>query len=218
MKKFLTILVLVFATTTLAHAQFGIIGGYTLSNTKAPTWNDVKLQNMSQFHAGVAYRLKLGPFFALQPELTYEAKGATVKEVISGNDLTSLRTQSGYVELGVAAQVGIDLLAVRPFIMVQPFGGYQVYGRENYEALNTEIAGINDYLAQAKNKWEWGFGVGGGVELLNHLQFSVQWFMNGGMLFNENALAKDDVKALVVSDYKKVKGYQGVKFTLGVFF
>ena len=218
MKKFLTILVLVFATTTLAHAQFGVIGGFTLSNTKAPTWQDVKLQNMSQFHAGVAYRIKMGPFFVLQPELTYEAKGATVKKVISENDITSLKTQSGYVELGAAAQVGIDLLAVRPFIMAQPFVGYQVYGRENYEAVGIDVAAINDYLAQAKNKLEWGFGVGGGVELLNHLQISVQWFMNVGQLFNENALNKDAAMSLLVSDYRKVQNYQGIKFTLGVFF
>lgn len=218
MKKFLTILVLVFATTTLAHAQFGIIGGYTLSNAKAQGWNDVTLKNMSQFHAGVAYRIKMGPFFVLQPELTYEAKGSTIKEVISGQDLTSLATQSGYVELGLAAQAGIDLLAVRPFIVAQPFVGYQVYGRENYQAAGIEFADINDYLAQAKNKFEWGFGVGGGIDLLNHLQFSVQWFMNIGQLFNENALNKDVEKAILVSDYKKVQAYQGVKFTLGIFF
>lgn len=222
MKRFLTLIVVLLATATIAHAQFGIVGGFTLSNTSVKNWEAASTKNMSQFHAGIAYKIKLGPLFALQPQLTYEAKGATVQEIASGGGsqtvLTSLKTNGGFVELGVGAQLGIDLLAFRPFILAQPFVGYQVYGKENLEALSVSSDDLNAYMAAAKNKLEWGFGVGGGVELLNHLQLSIQWFMNIGQMYNSDKLDADALMSVVVSNYKKLQNYQGVKFTLGVFF
>ena len=120
------------------------------------------------------------------------------------------------MELELSAQLGLDLLAVRPFIMLEPFIGYDVTPGER---LNGGITGatsdeINKYLRDAKNKFEVGFGVGGGIEVMRHVQVSVQWFMNAGKLFNE----ADTILKTVASNYKDIKNYQGLKVTVGIFF
>ena len=99
------------------------------------------------------------------------------------------------------------------------------YDAENYASSwkvgTAEFTGgsedINKALSGAKNLIEGGFGVGAGVELVNHVQISVQWFMNLGKLYNEDKL-NQDVLADVKANYKDIHNYQGVKLTLGIFF
>ena len=55
MKKLLTVIVVALASVTMAHAQFGIVGGYTSSTTKlADAAKEVT--SASLWHAGVAYK------------------------------------------------------------------------------------------------------------------------------------------------------------------
>ena len=42
--------------------------------------------------------------------------------------------------------------------------------------------------------------------------------MNIGQMYNSDKLDADALMSVVVSNYKKLQNYQGVKFTLGVFF
>ena len=71
MKKILTLLVAVLATASVAHAQFGIIGGFTSSKTSIDTKNiSENFKGVSLFHAGIAYKVKLPLGFAIQPALT----------------------------------------------------------------------------------------------------------------------------------------------------
>ena len=80
MKKILTLLVAVLATASVAHAQFGIIGGFTSSKTSIDTKNiSENFKGVSLFHAGIAYKVKLPLGFAIQPALTYEMKGANLE-------------------------------------------------------------------------------------------------------------------------------------------
>ena len=217
MKKLFLTLTLALLTFTAAHAQFGIIGGFTSSSTKLPNgtnWS-AEVKNAALWHAGVAYKIGMGPFFTLQPQLVYQTKGTQVND-----GLRDLKSQAGFVELELSAQLGLDLLAVRPFIMLEPFIGYDVTPGER---LNGGITGatsdeINKYLRDAKNKFEVGFGVGGGIEVMRHVQVSVQWFMNAGKLFNEDKLAADTILKTVASNYKDIKNYQGLKVTVGIFF
>ena len=60
--------------------------------------------------------------------------------------------------------------------------------------------------------------MGGGIEVMRHVQVSVQWFMNAGKLFNEDKLAADTILKTVASNYKDIKNYQGLKVTVGIFF
>ena len=235
MKRLLAVLVLSLTTVVAAHAQFGIVGGFTSSATFVDTQNPMEnLKNVSLFHAGVAYKVKMGPMFVLEPALMYQMKGANLHESVASvksgattlTDMSkSFDSKTGYVELSLGAQLGIDLLAFRPYLLFEPFVGVKVYDAENYASSwkvgTAEFTGgsedINKALSGAKNLIEGGFGVGAGVELVNHVQISVQWFMNLGKLYNEDKL-NQDVLADVKANYKDIHNYQGVKLTLGIFF
>lgn len=210
MKKLFLTLALVFATLASANAQFGVIGGWTSSNAKVDGSWKPDTKSMSLYHLGVAYKIKMGPLFAAQPELSYQVKGAVLNDNIS-----TLSTRGGYVELGLGMQLGVDLLVFRPFFLFQPFIGYQVYGNEDLQVFGLSSSVPHNQLKDAKNKFEGGFGVGGGLELMNHFQITVQWFKNIGQLYDGG---KFNDYADVLSGLKDVKNYSGVKITLGMFF
>ncbi len=219
MKKILTFLVAVLATASVAHAQFGIIGGFTSSKTSIDTKNiSENFKGVSLFHAGIAYKVKLPLGFAIQPALTYEMKGANLDQVKSINEgLSSLSTKAGYIQLGAGIQWGIDLLVARPFLLVQPFFGYQVTGSEKLTADGSvSISSIDDVFKTAKNKLEYGFELGGGVEVVKHIQVSVVWFKNLGYLYDGDKIT--DVSAAVIGAYKDTKNYSGIKVSVGIFF
>lgn len=210
MKKLFLTLALVFATLASANAQFGVIGGWTSSNAKVDGSWKPDTKSMSLYHLGVAYKIKMGPLFAAQPELSYQVKGAVLNDNIS-----TLSTRGSYVELGLGMQLGVDLLVFRPFFLFQPFIGYQVYGNEDLQVFGPSSSVAYNQLKDAKNKFEGGFGVGGGLELMNHFQITVQWFKNIGQLYDGG---KFNDYADVLSGLKDVKNYSGVKITLGMFF
>ena len=218
MKKILTFLVAVLATASVAHAQFGIIGGFTSSKTSIDTKNiSENFKGVSLFHAGIAYKVKLPLGFAIQPALTYEMKGANLDQVKSINEgLSSLSTKAGYIQLGAGIQWGIDLLVARPFLLVQPFFGYQVTGSEKLNVLNASGEEYNNFFKTAKNKLEYGFELGGGVEVVKHIQVSVVWFKNLGYLYDGDKIT--DVSAAVIGAYKDTKNYSGIKVSVGIFF
>lgn len=186
MKKLLTVIVVALASVTMAHAQFGIVGGYTSSTTKLKeAANEVK--SASLWHAGVAYKINIGSL-AVQPSLTYNMKGTTIDNV---------QYKTGYVEASAGLQVGLDLLVARPFLVAEPFIGYQVYGNEQA-------------IKDVTNKLDWGFGLGIGADVLNHVQLRIEWFKNLG------ALADASKQAAI--DALKDTNYQGIKITAGLFF
>lgn len=186
MKKLLTVIVVALASVTMAHAQFGIVGGYTSSTTKLKeAANEVK--SASLWHAGVAYKINIGSL-AVQPSLTYNMKGTTIDNV---------QYKTGYVEASAGLQLGLDLLVARPFLVAEPFIGYQVYGNEQA-------------IKDVTNKLDWGFGLGIGADVLNHVQLRIEWFKNLG------ALADASKQAAI--DALKDTNYQGIKITAGLFF
>ena len=200
MKKLLLTLALMLGTLTAANAQFGIIGGWTTAKTPSSI-SDLSPANGNLFHAGVAYKFEIGPFFALQPALVYQGKATYV------NQQSSLYSRSNFLELELGTQVGIDLLALRPYFLFEPFIGVDL------GALNKLNGEVSQVLNDAKKKFEYGFGVGAGIELVSHIQISVQWFMNFGKLYDSNKLVNTDLNSLT-----NLRNYQGVKITLGLFF
>jgi len=213
MKKILVLAVAILATATVANAQIGIFGGFTSSNTsvdKSTVKDDFK--NVSLFHAGVAYKAEVLPFLAIQPALAYQVKGARIENIDSakGDDF---QLKTGFIEASCGVQLGIDLVAVRPFALVEPFIGYGITGRETWDSTSKEATEAS--LKNIRNGLEYGFGLGAGVEFLDHVQLSVQWFKNLGNLYNGDELNKANVD---VDQLKDVKNYQGIKITLGLFF
>lgn len=203
MKRVITLVAVAAASLLMAaraHAQFGIVGGITSSTTEMTTAEDVK--SMSLYHAGLTYKFNLGAGFAIQPSVLYQVKGANLGELNTASS-DDFKVKSGYVEVPVGFQWGPDLMVFRPFVMAEPFIGYQVTSSDR------GADSIEGWTEQAKNKFEYGFAVGGGLELAGNIQLSVQWFNNMG------SLMKDDSSS---SFSDKVKNFKGIKFSLAILF
>ena len=202
MKRIITLVAVAAASLLMAaraHAQFGIVGGITSSTTEMTTAEDVK--SMSLYHAGLTYKFNLGAGFAIQPSVLYQVKGANLGELNTASS-EDFKVKSGYVELPVGLQWGPDLMVFRPFVMAEPFIGYQVTSSDR------GADSIEGWTEQAKNKFEYGFALGGGLELAGNIQLSVQWFNNMGSLVNSSS-----------SDFSdKVKNFKGIKFSLAILF
>lgn len=224
MKRLISLTVLALFTLTAAQAQsqFGIIGGFTSSSTSINT-NDwlSNTENVNLFHVGVAYKAGLPAGFALQPELSYQVKGAKLSEQINGVQTSSFETKSGFIELNLDIQWGLDLIAFRPFVFASPFVGYQLSGNENYSNIISQYsedatAALNNTMNSAKNKLEYGFGFGVGLDMLDRLQIKLQWFKNLGNLYDGDKMA--DIEGAVLSNYKDIQNFSGMKVTAAIFF
>lgn len=156
-----------------SFAQFGIIGGLTSSSSNLKdAWANYKAIN--QYHVGVTYKLGIGNILAIQPSLVYNMKGQKIEEAGSGN--LNLQYKTGYLELPVQVQAGFGLgdLA-RIYAIAEPFVGY---------AVSNKIVGkLGDSWENVKSKFEYGVGLGAGVELFKHLQVSVRYFWNLGAVY-----------------------------------
>ena len=148
------------------------------------------------FHFGVAYKLDLPFSLVLQPELTYEMKGARLEDASA----QALEYKNGYLEAGVGIQWGPDLLIARPFLVAQPYIGYLVNQDSSFKEITS-----------GTNKLETGIGLGVGVEALNHFQLSVMWFRNLGTLADNIQTAST---SSIWSQITDLKSYQGVRVSL----
>lgn len=231
MKKLFTVFVAALFGAVMLNAQsFGIVGGFTSSSTGIDTKDAMaNLKNVSLYHVGAAARWELGSIFAIQPQLAYQVKGANLHQAITEtgvqNITNSFQSKTGFIELSAGLQAGVDLLAFRPFVMVEPFVGYAVTGTENYDEVGEGLVNgtipydeIDAAVADVKNKLEYGFGVGGGVQILDHFQVTVQWFMNLGNLYDNGKIDANEKLNTVKESYKDIKNYQGIKVSLGLFF
>lgn len=231
MKKLIAIIAIAFTATVAAQAQkFGVVGGFTSSNTGINTKDAMaNFKNVSLYHVGAAVRWEFGDIFALQPQLMYQVKGSNLGQTIADGTYQDLSnafySKTGFIELSAGLQVGLDLLVFRPFVLVEPFIGYAVNGTENFDQLATGFVDgkntredVDALMADVKNKLEYGFGVGGGVHILDHFQLTVQWFMNLGSLYDNNKINAAQIEESVKNSYKDIKNYQGIKVTLGLFF
>ena len=158
---------------------------------------------MSLYHAGLTYKFNLGAGFAIQPSVLYQVKGACIDKLGEASS-EDFKVKTGFVELPLGLQWGPDLLAFRPFVMAEPFIGYKVGSYDRGDET------VEEWFERSKNDFEYGFSVGGGVELAGNIQLSVQWFNNMG------SMVSDDTSSASFSD--KVKNFKGIKFSLAILF
>ena len=130
--------------------KFGITGGATFTSMQ-----DIEASSKTGFNVGATAQLRLPLGFSVQPSLIYNPKSAEV-----GGDLVSTSMDVGYLELPVSVQWGPDLLLFRPFVDVSPFVGYGL-NTSNWSEFTGEVKNAWDY----KNRWEYGIGLGGGLEI-----------------------------------------------------
>ena len=207
MKRILALVAVAAASLVLAsraHAQFGIIGGLTSSKTELANATSEDIKAISLYHAGLTYKFDLGVGFAIQPSLLYQVKGTSIGEM-NTSAAEEFKVKTGFVEVPVSFQWGPDLMAFRPYLFAEPFVGYQV------NSADRGIESVQGWKEQAKNKFEYGFGLGGGLEIAGSIQLSVQWFNNLGKMVKEDAASSGSF-----SD--KVKNFKGIKFSLAILF
>jgi hypothetical protein len=202
MKRFLTLVAAVAASMILAagaHAQFGFLVGLTSSSVKMASSDAISL-----YHAGLTYKIDLPSGFAIQPAVLYQVKGANVGQLGTATD-EDFKVKTGFVEVPLGLQWGPHLAAFRPYVFAEPFIGYRVSSTDRGNET------FRDWASQAKNKFEYGFGLGAGLEISEHLQLSVQWFNNLGVMFSKPA--ESGAESL-----GKVKNFEGIKFSLAILF
>ena len=202
MKRFLTLVAAVAASMVLAagaHAQFGFLVGLTSSSVKMASSDAISL-----YHAGLTYKINLPSGFAIQPAVLYQVKGANVGQLGTATD-EDFKVKTSFVEVPLGLQWGPHLAAFRPYVFAEPFFGYRVSSTDRGNET------FRDWASQAKNKFEYGFGLGAGLEISDHLQLSVQWFNNLGAMFSKPAESGTE-------SLGKVKNFEGIKFSLAILF
>ena len=221
MKKFFAIIAVAMASVMVANAQIGIVAGFGSSTTTINEEDLVaNLNGVNDYHLGLAFKLPLPFGFAIQPELLYQIKGADLGQVVSGEKQADAAAEefkfnAGFAELNLGVQWGLDLVAFRPFIFAKPFIGYQL----NEETIKEFKDETEQALDNAKNKLEYGFSIGAGLDLLEHFQLSVEFFKNLGDLYNANGdinASKEDIPE--TKKLTDLSNYTGWKVSLGFFF
>lgn len=154
MKKTLLVLCVMFLSLFQLKAQggFGIKGGLSynsMSDIEISDWKG-SIERKTGFHAGILYKIKLPAGLALQPELLYIQKGATIDLDIAQADF-----KMHYVQLPVNLQWGIDLMLFRPFIMFSPYIGYAIAKGDEFK--DTDWKDLN--------RFEYGVGLGAGMDI-----------------------------------------------------
>ena len=198
MKKLIVIVASLLIAVS-AHAQLGVIAGITSAQTKFDNVDAaiIEAQNATQYHVGVAYKLGLGNFIAIQPAIIYNVKGSKVSAVAG---LSDFDFKSGYLEVPVQLQVGMGIgdLA-RVYAIAEPFVGMAI--------TETTIKGL---ASDQKIEWddfadklEYGIGIGAGVELIKHVQVAARYFWNMGGA-KDAKINVSDVKDIVTN--KKANG------------
>lgn len=147
---------------------FGIKGGVNVSSL-----GDFSNSSLSYyFSSNVGFSAGIVTSFALpvqgmtiQPELYY----------LSGGYKTPYGKNSiGYLHLPVNLQVGLDLILLRPFVMVSPYIGYALhesdeFSRDKYSRFDYGIGvggGIDFWKFQVQVKYNWSFAKCVPIELM----------------------------------------------------
>lgn len=173
-----TIAVALLAAASLhAEGRPGFVGGFASSTMSL---KDVSFNSTSGYFVGVAYNQPLLLGFELQPQLTYNVKGTEWEQI---------KANIGYLEAGIQAQWGIELLGLaKVYVFGEPFVGYALNGTTDYgnslegvalDAL-TGSKKVKVDMSEVGNRLEYGFGIGAGVKVIDHLQiyFKYYWDLN----------------------------------------
>ncbi len=209
----LTSLLLVLPTVAGAQVRFGVVGGFTSSSSNV---KEFSTSSVSLYHAGVTVKLPLGPV-TLQPSLLYQVKGSTLDDVLSGDKKANLETKAGFVEIPLQIQVGLKLGPIRPYAFGEPFVGFGITNSASSDSFVDSIK--NSWKESGLNRWEYGLGLGAGVELLGHIQISAKYFWNFGSLADNNdKVSASDIGNTVRSAFKDGRNFNGISVSAALLF
>lgn len=215
MKRFLlTVVFLCLGLVSFAQEGFGIMGGVISSNSQL---KDFDFDNVMQFRAGVAYKYPIAMGFAIQPEFGYSVKAATA--AVDAAELANFRVKMGYLEAAVQFQWGPDLLLLRPYVLVEPFLGYALNNSISFTVKDGPQWDTKDNYWNSVDRLEYGYAVGGGLELFGKVQLSAKHFVNSGSLYKEQQKLSDiPVETFVRKAFDNGNHFCGWTISLAFFF
>ena len=181
MKKILVIVASLLVAVS-AHAQLGVVAGITSSKSNLEeAYADIN--NVNQSHVGLTYKLDLG-LIAVQPSIIYNVKGVSM-EGLKINDIPTglgqMDYKTGYLEIPVQVQAGINLGLARVYGFVEPFVGYALSNEVNSNLWKEP----EQTWQNVKSRLEYGIGLGAGVELIKHVQVAVKYYWNMGDMYGK---------------------------------
>lgn len=180
---------------------FGVTAGLNFNTANV---KEVQLDAKAGFSAGFTYLLELPLGLSVQPSLVYTQKTADFSTI--GN--IEAMQKVGSVNLPVSVQWGPDLIIARPFLDVTPYVGYSLSNK-----LEGGLKGVVEGTTSLENKFEYGVGVGAGLNLWK-LQAIVRYNWNFGTLGDFS-----DFKNLGVGDFKtENETFGGVTVSVAYFF
>ncbi len=206
MKKILAIIALglLFTVSMSAKGGFGVIGGFNFSTANFKEI-DLNRSTMTQWHAGVFYKLDLPLGFAVQPALQYSVKGAK----LGGASIVNADIKAGYIELPVSVQWGPDLILFRPYLDVTPFIGCGL--KNSLSAGRLDLS--TSWKDSAMKRFSYGVGVGAGVEVWKfNLVARYNW--NLGSLY-DNKISDSDGLLDFISENFTEGNFSGITLSVG---
>lgn len=187
----------------ISAQKYGIIGGATFTSMQ-----NIEKSAKTGFNIGATAQLRLPLGFSVQPSLIYNSKAAQV-----GGDALAASMNVGYLELPVSVQWGPDLLLFRPFLEVTPFVGYAVNSTFKTEVLNQATIIKNEWNSFNMNRFAYGLGLGGGIEVWR-FQVICRYNWNLGPLFD----ADGSLNVQPVTEAFQDKNFGGVTLSLAFMF
>lgn len=204
MKRIFTIIasaLILMSAAASAQTKWGVTAGMNFNTAKI---SDVRLEAKAGWNVGVSCLVDLPLGFSVQPSLVYIQKGADYSVI----DALSMEQKVGSINLPVSVQWGPDLIVARPFLDVTPYLGYSLMNK-----LEGGLAGVIKGEASLKNAFEYGVGVGAGINVWK-VQAIVRYNWNFGTLGN---LA--DFRNIEIGDFKvENETFGGVSVSLAYFF
>lgn len=188
MKKLLSVLLALMVVSTLSFGQskFGIKAGLNFNTLEDVTESGSVNQawkNQTGYHFGIAWQFKVPIIgIGIQPELLYSKVRTSFMESYTGaqplnngfvaNNIVSptlSEVEIDYLTLPINFQLGLDLLILRPFIVVSPYisyalqkggdltnGDWDDVNRFNY-GVGAGV-GLDIWKLQIMGKYNWGLG------------------------------------------------------------
>lgn len=215
-----------------ANAQLGIVAGVTSTKTNLDeAYKDIaETMNVDQYHAGLVYNLNLPLGLSLQPGLIYNMKGQSLAsniDALGAKQDVTINTKTGYLEIPVRVAWGVDLGLLKPFVFAEPYLGYAITTETKTEfkdaaaaeilnsAMGTQLESKNEW--DARNRLEYGVGLGAGVRVLKFAALSVKYFWEFGNLYKEGEKSPNISTEQMVNAFKEQKA-SGIAATLTIYF
>lgn len=179
-KHFFFITSLLFISMSgFAQVRFGLKAGLNLANASISTPNAPSTDALTSFHLGGIMDYAVSESFAIQPGLLISGKGFKYAETILG---TSVKAEFKpiYIDIPIMLLLRTDVGGgtkifggAGPYLGIGIAGNYKVSGAG--QSKDSDINWGTDEQTSDLKRGDLGLCFGGGIELTNGLQFSINY-------------------------------------------